>query len=174
MESDEFRLSINAKTIILILLLLNVGYAYKKIKQYNHIKEVDYIRDRTVQEQIRKRMMKSFGSVDEMDRLIADFAKQKEDAEKLETIIREQDNQISRAYKELEDTKLKNETEKSYLHNKIRGMAAGFSKRKEKHDQTSKTNVELQDSKSKHETENIRLQKKLRNLEDLLPERKNR
>ena len=78
MENNEFRLSINAKTIILILLLLNIGYAYKKIRQYNHIKEVGYIRERTVQEQIRKRIMKSFGSVEEMDRLIDDFAKQKE------------------------------------------------------------------------------------------------
>ena len=61
---------------------------------------------------------------------------------------------------------------KAYLHKKIRGMAAGFSKRKDKHEQTNKTNTELKDAKSKHETENLRLQKKLRNLEELLPERK--
>ena len=81
MENNEFRLSINAKTIIFILLLLNIGYAYKKIKQYNNIKETGYIRERTVQEEIRKRIMRSFGSVEEMDRLVADFAKQKEDAD---------------------------------------------------------------------------------------------
>ena len=173
MGNNEFSLSINAKTIILILLLLNIGYAYKKIKQYDNIKEVSYIRERTVEEQIRKRVMKSFGSVEEMERLVADFAKQKEDAEKLAAVIREQDKQIHKAYKELEDTKSKNEKEKAYLHNKIRGMAVGFSRRKEKHEQTSKANVELKDSKSKHETENMRLQKKLRNMEELLPERKN-
>ncbi|MBC8550041.1 MAG: hypothetical protein H8D23_10350 [Candidatus Brocadiales bacterium] len=173
MGNNEFSLSINAKTIILILLLLNIGYAYKKIKQYDNIKEVSYIRERTVEEQIRKRVMKSFGSVEEMERLVADFAKQKEDAEKLAAVIREQDKQIHKAYKELEDTKSKNEKEKAYLHNKIRGMATGFSKRKERHEQTSKANAELKDSKSKHETENIRLQKQLRNLEELLPERKN-
>jgi hypothetical protein len=173
MENNEFRLSINAKTIILILLLLNVGYAYKKIKQYNKIKEVGYNRERTVEEQIRKRMMKSFGSVEEMELLIADFAKQKEYAEKLETTIREQDKQISRAYKELKDAKSKNKEEKTYLHKKIRGMADGFSKRKDKHVQTGKANAELEDARLKYETENLRLQKKIRDLEDLLSKLKN-
>ena len=68
MENNKFRLSINVKTIILVLLLLNIGYAYKKIKQYDSIKETGYIRERTVQDNIRKRIMKSFGSVEEMDR----------------------------------------------------------------------------------------------------------
>jgi chromosome segregation ATPase len=169
MENNKFRLSINAKTIILVLLLLNVGYAYKKIKQYNNIKEVGYIRERTDQEQIRKRMMKSFGSVEEMDRLVDDFAKQKEDAEALAATIREQDKQISKAYKELKDTKSKHEKEKAYLHKKIRDMAHGFSKRKDKYGKMSRKNTELKDAKSKHETENLRLQKKLRNFEGLLP-----
>jgi aldehyde:ferredoxin oxidoreductase len=173
MGNNEFRLSINAKTIILILLLLNVGYAYKKIKQYSSIREVGYIRERTVQEQIRKRIMKSFGSVEEMNLLIDDFAKQKEDAEKLASTIREQDKQISRAYKELNDAKSKNKEEKTYLHKKIRGMADGFSKRKDKHVQTGKANAELKDARLKYETENLRLQKKIRDLEDLLSKIKN-
>ncbi len=173
MGNSEFRLSINAKTIIFILLLLNVGYAYKKIKQYSNIKEVGYIRERTVEEQIRKRMMKSFGSVEEMELLIADFAKQKEYAENLETTIREQDKQISRAYNELKDAKSKNKEEKSYLHNKIRGMADGFSKRKDQYGQMSKLNAELNDAKSKYKTEEARLQKKIRDLEDLISKLKN-
>jgi chromosome segregation ATPase len=173
MENNKFRLSINAKTIILILLLLNVGYAYKKIKQYNIIKEVGYIRERTVEEQIRKRMMKSFGSVEEMELLIADFAKQKEYAENLETTIREQDKQISRAYKEVKDAKSKNKEEKSYLHNKIRGMADGFSKRKDQYGQMSKLNAELNDAKSKYKMEEARLKRKIRDLEDLLSKLKN-
>ena len=173
MENNEFRLSINAKTIILILLLLNIGYAYKKIKQYNHIKEVGYIRERTVQEQIRKRMMKSFGSVEEMDRLIADFAKQKESAEKLTATLKEQENQMSKVYRELEDAKLKNREEKDYLHNKIRNFADGFSKRKDQYTQMSKANEKLKDAKLKFETEKARLQKRIRDLEALLPEHKN-
>ncbi len=173
MGNNEFRLSINAKTIILILLLLNVGYAYKKIKQYHHIKEVGYIRERTVQEQVRKRIMKSFGSVEEMNLLIDDFAKQKEDAEKLASTIREQDKQISKAYRELKNTKLINEKEKAYLHNKIRGMADGFSKRKDQYGQMSKLNAELNDAKSKYKTEEARLRRKIRDLEDLISKLKN-
>ncbi len=173
MGNNEFRLSINAKTIILILLLLNVGYAYKKIKQYHHIKEVGYIRERTVQEQVRKRIMKSFGSVEEMNLLIDDFAKQKEDAEKLASTIREQDKQISKAYRELKNTKLINEKEKAYLHNKIRGMADGFSKRKDQYGQMSKLNAELNDAKSKYKTEEARLRRKIRDLENLISKLKN-
>jgi aldehyde:ferredoxin oxidoreductase len=174
MENNEFRLSINAKTIILILLLLNVGYAYKKIKQYNHIKETGYIRERTVQEEIRKRIMKSFGSVEEMDLLVDDFAKQKEDAEKLASTIREQDKQLSKAYKDLKVATSKNRDEKDYLHKKIRGMADGFSKRKDQYGQMSKLKEVMKDAKSKFETEKARLEKKIRDLENLLPERKNR
>ncbi len=173
MGNNEFRLSINAKTIIFILLLLNVGYAYKKIKQYNSIKEVGYIRERSVQEQIRKRIMKSFGSVEELDRLVADFAKQKEDAEKFASVIREQDKQLSKAHKSLEIARSINKDEKDYLHKKIRGMADGFSKRKDQYGQMSKLKEVMKDAKSKFEMEKARLEKKIRDLEELLPEREN-
>ncbi len=173
MGNNTFRLSINAKTIILILLLLNVGYAYKKIKQYNNIKEIGYIRERTVQEEIRKRIMKSFGSVEETDRLVADFAKLKEDAEKMATALKKQDKQLSKAYKELENAKTKNKEKKAYLHKKIRGMADGFSKRKDQYVQMNKLNEELKDTKSKFEMEKAHLQKRIRDLEALIAERKN-
>ncbi len=174
MENNEFRLSINAKTIIFILLLLNVGYAYKKIKQYNNIKEIGYIRERTVQEQIRKRVMRSFGSVEEMDRLVADFVKQKEDSEALAATVREQDEHISRAYRDLEIARLKNRDEKDYLHKKIRGMADGFSKRKDQYGQMSKLKAVMKDAKLKFETEKVRLEKKIYDLEELLSESKNK
>ncbi len=173
MENNEFRLSVNAKTIILILILLNVGYAFKKIKQYSHIKEVGFIRGKTVQEQIRKRIMKSFGSVVEVDSLVADFAKQKEDAEKLASTIREQDKQLSKAYKDLEDAKSKTKDERNYLHKKIRGMADGFSKRKDKYGQMSMANTELKDAKLKFEKEKSHLKKKIRDLEELLSKTQN-
>ncbi len=173
MEKNEFRLSINAKTIIFILLLLNVGYAYKKIRQYNNIKEIGYIRERTVQEQIRKRVMKSFGSVEEMDRLVADFAKQKEDAESLAATVREQDEQISRVYRDLNNARSKNREEKDYLHKKIRGMADGFSKRKDQYGQMSKLKEVMKGAKSKFEKERARLEKKIHDLEVLLSESKN-
>ncbi len=168
MENNKFKLSINVKTIILILLLLNVGYAYKKIKQYDYIKETGYIRERTVQDQIRKRMMKSFGSVEEMDRLIADFAKQKEDAEKLASTIREQDKQISKANNDLKVARSESKDEKDYLHKKIRDMADGFSKRKDQYGNVGKIKEVLRDAKSKYETENARLEKRIQDLEDML------
>ena len=171
MEKNEFRLSINTKTIIFILLLLNVGYAYKKIKQYNNIKEVGYIRERTVQEQIRKRIMKSFGSMEEMDQLVDDFAKQKKDAEEFASVIREQDRQLSKAYKDLKDVKSKHKDEKDYLHKKIRGMADGFSKRKDQYGQVSKLKAVMKDAMSKNEMEKARLEKKIRDLEKLLSKR---
>ena len=172
MGNNEFRLSINAKTIIFILLLLNIGYAYKKIKQYDNIKETGYIRERTVQEEIRKRVMKSFGSVDELDRLVADFAKQKEDAEAFALTIREQDKQLTKVRRDLEIAKSKNRDEKDYLHKKIRGMADGFSKRKDQYGQMGKLKEVMKDAKLKFETEKDRLEKKIRDLEELLPERK--
>ncbi len=168
MENNDFRLSINMKAVILILLLLNVGYAYKKIKQYSHINEVGYVREKTVQGQVRKRIMRSFGSVEEMDRLVDDFAKQKEDTEKLSSTIRKQEKQLSKAYKDLKNAKSKNRDEKDYLHKKIRGMADGFSRRKDQYGQMSKIKEVLKDAKSKYETENARLQKKIRDLEELL------
>ncbi|MBT6048495.1 MAG: hypothetical protein HOG49_16965 [Candidatus Scalindua sp.] len=174
MGNNQFRLSINAKTIIFILLLLNIGYAYKKIKQYDNIKETGYIRERTVQEQIRKRIMKSFGSVDEMDRLVADFAKQSEDAEEFALTIREQDKQLSKAYRDLEIAKSKNRDEKDYLHKKIRGMADGFSKRKDQYGQMSKLKEVMKDAKSKFEAEKARLEKKINNMEELLQKHKDR
>ena len=173
MKNDEFRLSINTKTIILILLLLNVGYAYKKINQYIQIKEAGYIREIPFQEQIRKRMMTSFGSVEEMERLIAEITKQKDDADKLVKTLKAQDKQINKAYKDQEDIKTKHEEEKSYLQKKIRDLANVLSELKVQYEQLGKANAELKDAKSKLELEKTHLQKKLRNLEDLIPERKN-
>ncbi len=173
MENNNFRLSVNAKTIILILLFLNVGYAYKKIKQYNHIKESGYIRERTVQEQFRRRIMKSFGSVEEVDRLVDDMANQKEYIGKLKTALKVQGKQLSKVNKDLENAKIIIKEERAYLHNKIRGMADGFSKRKDQYGQMSKIKEVLKDAKSKYESENARLQKKIYDLEELLSESKN-
>jgi len=118
-------------------------------------------------------VMKSFGSVEEMDRLVADFAKQKEVVEELASTIREQDKQISRTKKKLVDARSKIEGERAYLHKKIRGMADGFSKRKDQYGQMSKIKETLKDAKSKYEKENARLQKKIHDLEELLSKPQN-
>ncbi len=172
MGNNSFGLSVNAKTIIIILLFLNAGYAYKKIKQYSYNKETGYSREKSVQEQIRNRIMKSFGSVDEVDLLVADFAKLKEDAEKQAKALKEQDKQLSKLYKKLEKDKTKNKEEKAYLHKKIRGMADGFSKRKDQYGHMGKIKEVLKDAKSKYELENARLKKKIHDLEELLSKSK--
>ena len=114
--------------------------------------------------------MKSFGSVEELDRLVTDFAKQKEDAETLAVTIREQDKQLSKAYRDLEIARSKNRDEKDSLHKKIRGMADGFSKRKDQYGQMSKLKEVMKDAKSKFEMEKARLEKKIHDLEELLSE----
>src|SRR3990167_6712302 len=78
-------LSVNAKTLILILLFVNVGYATK---------ESGYIREKTFHEQLQQRVMKSFGSMEEMNQMIADITQQKEEAEKVAGSVREQDEQV--------------------------------------------------------------------------------
>ncbi|MCP4266659.1 MAG: hypothetical protein GY777_14000 [Candidatus Brocadiaceae bacterium] len=105
--------------------------AYSKVGVDNdNIKEVGSISERTVQEEIRKRMMKSFGSVEELDRLVVEFVKQKEDAEAMAVTIREQEKQINKAYKELKDTKLKHGTEIIRLQKKLRDLEEQLLERK--------------------------------------------
>ncbi len=66
----------------------------------------------------------------------------------------------------------KNRDEKDYLHKKIRGMADGFSKRKDQYGQMGKLKEVMKDAKLKFETEKDRLEEKIRDLEELLPESK--
>ncbi len=115
---------------LLTFVVLKIITFSKMEADNNNIKETGYISERTIQEQIRKRMMKSFGSVEELDRLVAEFAKQKEDAEAMAATIREQEEQISKVYKELKDTKLKHETENLRLHKKLRDLEELLSERK--------------------------------------------
>ena len=87
-------LSVNAKTLILILLFVNVGFATKMINKYYAMKESGYIREKTFHEQLQQRVMKSFGSMEEMNKMIADITRQKEEAEKVAGSVREQDEQL--------------------------------------------------------------------------------
>ncbi len=47
-------LSVNAKTIILILLFLNVGFTMKMVKRYQTTKDAGYMREQTFKEQMEK------------------------------------------------------------------------------------------------------------------------
>ena len=112
-------LSVNAKTLILILLFVNVGFATKMINKYYAMKESGYIREKTFHEQLQQRVMRSFGSMEEMNKMIADITRQKEEAEKVAGSVREQDEQLRLTNKKLEDAKTKVEEEKTRLQKEI-------------------------------------------------------
>ncbi|MCF6148633.1 MAG: hypothetical protein E3K37_08235 [Candidatus Kuenenia sp.] len=168
MGKDEFCLSVNTKTIILILLFFNICYGYKKISEYYRIKEAGYLRERTFQEQIQQRMMKSFGSVEEMERLVTEITTQKKEAEKTAATLRIRDKQMTDAYKKLEDAKSILEEEKALLQKKIWEMEDVLSKRKRQYEQTIKANAELMDAKTKLEEEQAQLQTKIKEMEGAL------
>src|SRR5574337_1089048 len=112
-------LSVNAKTLIAILLFVNVGFATKMISKYYRMKEAGYIREKTFKEQFEKRVMKSFGSMEELNKMVGDIKRQKEDAEKVAASVKEQDEQLKLVNKKLEDAKAKLEEEKARLQKQI-------------------------------------------------------
>src|SRR3990172_7150571 len=112
-------LSVNAKTLIIILLFVNVGFASKMINKYYSMKESGYIREQTFREQLEQRVMKSFGSMEEMNKMIADITRQKEEAEKVAGAAKEQDEQLRLTNKKLEDAKAKLDEEKARLQKEI-------------------------------------------------------
>ncbi|MDE1889145.1 MAG: hypothetical protein KGI30_02655 [Planctomycetota bacterium] len=112
-------LSVNAKTLIAILLFVNVGFATKMISKYYRMKEAGYIREKTFKEQFEKRVMKSFGSMEELNKMVGDITRQKEDAEKVAASVKEQDEQLKLVNKKLEDAKAKLEEEKARLQKQI-------------------------------------------------------
>ncbi len=107
--------SINAKTIILILLFLDVGFTIKMINKYNSMKDAAYVREKTYEEQMEKRVMRAFGSVEEMYKIVEDTARQKEESEEFAISVRKQDEKIRRINKELEHAKTQLEVEKTQL-----------------------------------------------------------
>lgn len=112
-------LSVNAKTLILVLLFVNVGFASKMINKYYAMKESGYVREKTFKEELQQRVMKSFGSMEELKKMVADITRQKEEAEKTSDSVKEQDEQLKFVNKKLEDTKVKLEEEKASLQKEI-------------------------------------------------------
>ncbi|MEK7290831.1 MAG: hypothetical protein AAB013_02850 [Planctomycetota bacterium] len=112
-------LSVNAKTLILVLLFVNVGFASKMINKYYAMKESGYVREKTFKEELQQRVMKSFGSMEELKKMVADITRQKEEAEKTADSVKEQDEQLKFVNKKLEDTKVKLEEEKARLQKEI-------------------------------------------------------
>lgn len=120
-------LSVNTKTLILILLFVNVGFAGKMLNKYYRMKEEGYIREKTFREQLENRVMKAFGSMEELNMMINDITRQKEEAEKIAASFKEQDEQLRHANKILEDIKAKLEEEKARLQREIWGLEDSLS-----------------------------------------------
>ena len=108
-------LSVNAKTIILVLLFLNVGLTIKMIKKYQATKDAGYVREQTFKDQMQKRVQKAFGSAEEMYRIVEDATRQKVEAEKIADTLKGQEEEIKHINKKLERAKAQLEYEKSQL-----------------------------------------------------------
>lgn len=114
--------SVNAKTIILILLFLNVGLTIKMFKKYQNTKEAGYVREQTFKDQMEKRVQRAFGSAEELNRIVEDATRQKEEAEKIAEVLKEQDAKTKQLNKELEHAKKQLEVEKDQLQRNIKEL----------------------------------------------------
>ncbi|HHT9104822.1 MAG TPA: hypothetical protein ACFYD7_03015 [Candidatus Wujingus californicus] len=112
-------LSVNVKTFILVLVFVNVGFASKMIHKYYAMKEAGYIREQTFQEQLEQRVMKAFGSMEDLNKMVSDITRQKEEAEKLADSFKEQGEQLRFTNVKIEDSKSKLEEEKARLQKQI-------------------------------------------------------
>lgn len=114
--------SVNAKTIILILLFLNVGLTIKMFKRYQNTKDAGYVREQTFKDQMEKRVQRAFGSAEELNRIVEDATRQKKEAEKIAEVVKEQDAKTKQLNKELEHAKKQLEVEKDQLQRNIKEL----------------------------------------------------
>lgn len=114
--------SVNAKTIILILLFLNVGLTIKMFKKYQNTKDAGYVREQTFKDQMERRVQRAFGSAEELNRIVEDATRQKEEAEKIAEVLKEQDAKTKQLNKELEHAKKQLEVEKDQLQRNIKEL----------------------------------------------------
>jgi chromosome segregation ATPase len=119
-------LSVNAKTIILLILFLDVGFTIKMINQYNDMKDAGFVREKTFAENMEKKVMKAFGSAEEAKKLVEDAALQKEEAENIAASLRSEDAMLKSKNRELTETISKLNAEREQLQEKIKEL-------KEKH-----------------------------------------
>ena len=138
-------LSVNAKTLIIILLFVNVGFASKMLNKYYKMKEAGYIREKTFHEQVEHRVMKAFGSMDELNKMVSDITRQKEDAEKMAASFKEQGDQLKVVNKKIEDEKAKVEAEKARLQKEIWELEDALSQAKKEISTKDTTIQELTD-----------------------------
>ncbi len=102
-------LSVNAKTIILLILFLDVGFTVKMIHKYNEMKDAGFVREKTFAENMEKRVMKAFGSAEEAKKLVEDAVNQKKEAENIAASLRTENAGLKSKNRQLaeENEKLK-------------------------------------------------------------------
>lgn len=154
-------LSVNAKTLIIILIFVNVGFAAKMLNKYYRMKEAGYIREKTFREQLENRVMKAFGSMEELNKMVNDMTRQKEEAERVAGSVREQDEQLKLVNKNLEDAKAKLEEEKARLQKEIWELEDSLSKAKKVMGDKDSTIQELANKLETTDKENAALKKQL-------------
>ena len=154
-------LSVNAKALIMILLFVNVGFAFKMINKYYALKEAGYIREKTFRDQLETRVMKAFGSMEELNKMVNDITRQKEDAEKIASSFKAQGEQLTVANKNLEDAKAKLEEEKARLQKEIWELEDSLSLAKKTLSNKDLTIRELMGNLERVENENVTLKKQL-------------
>ena len=81
-------LSVNAKTIILLILFLDIGFTVKMINKYNEMKDAGFVREKTFAENMEKRVMKAFGSAEDAKKLVEDAVQQKQEAERVSAMLK--------------------------------------------------------------------------------------
>lgn len=124
-------LSINAGIFIIILLFVYIGFVVKMFNKYYGMKESGYLREKTFQEQLEQRVMKSFGNSEELNALIRDFMQYKKTAETITNSLKEQSKQLKLTNKKLEDSMKMFEDEKGLLQRGIWALEDSLSQAKD-------------------------------------------
>ncbi len=155
-------LSVNVKTFVLVLLFVNVGFASKMIHKYYDMKDAGYIREHTFQEQLEQRVMKSFGSIEEMNKMVADITRQKAEAEKLAESFKEQGEQLKFTNVKIEDSKAKLAEEKAMLQKQIWELEDSLSQGKNALNSKETLTLELMSKIEVLEKENAELKERLK------------
>ncbi len=112
-------LSVNAKTIILLILFLDVGFTVKMINKYNEMKDAGFVREKTFAENMEKRIMKAFGSPEEGLKLVEEAVGEKEEVEKLAAALRTEHASMKSKNSQLTEANKQLLTEVSRLQDKI-------------------------------------------------------
>jgi DNA-binding transcriptional MerR regulator len=115
-------LSVNAKTIILLILFLDVGFTVKMIHKYNEMKDAGFVREKTFAENMEKRIMKAFGSPEEALQLVEEAVSEKVEVEKLAATLRTEHASMKSKNRQLTEANSQLITEVSRLQEKVKEL----------------------------------------------------